>query len=81
LTGLREAAGPLLDGQIRIGLPHHIAGMPEVACSPGFAVATGLLLYALRPDRHCSIPKSLQGNTINGGGYMRRVGRWIAESF
>lgn len=81
MTGIREMAGPLLDAQVRIGAPHQIAGLPEVARSPGFAVATGMLLYALRPDRHYAIPRTLQGNTIDGGGYIRRVGRWIAESF
>lgn len=81
LTGIREMAGPLLDAQVRIGAPHRIAGLPEVACSPGFAAVTGLLFYAMRPERHYSIPKVLQGNTIEGGGYLRRVGRWIAESF
>jgi cell division protein FtsA len=81
LTGIREAATQLFDAQVRIGAPHYIAGMPESAHSPSFAVAAGMLLYALKPDQHCTIPKSLQGNTINGGSYMRRVGRWIAESF
>jgi cell division protein FtsA len=81
LTGIREMAGPLLDAQVRIGAPHHIAGLPDMARSPNFAVATGLLLYALCPERHYAIPKALQGNTIEGGGYIRRVGRWFAESF
>jgi len=81
LTGVRELAGPLLDAQVRIGSPQQMAGLPEMARTPGFAVVTGLLHYALRPDLHYDIPRSLQGNTLQGGGYIRRVGRWIAESF
>jgi cell division protein FtsA len=81
LTGIREMAGQLLDAQVRTGAPQHLPGLPEVARMPGFAVATGLLHYALKPDRHYTIPESLSGSTMQGGGYLRRMGRWIAESF
>jgi cell division protein FtsA len=81
LTGIRDMAAAVLDAQTRIGSPLNIAGLPEVARTPCFGVAAGLLVYALKPDQHHAVPRSLQGNTINGGSYMRRVGRWIAESF
>jgi hypothetical protein len=45
-------------------------------------VAVGLLTYGLKPDKHSVLPaqaaKSLAGAQQ---GYVRRVGRWIADSF
>jgi cell division protein FtsA len=82
LTGVREVAAQWLDRQVRLGLPQPLPGMPEAAHSPGFAVCCGLLQYALRPDSHYIVPKqSAHALEPVQRGYMRKVGRWIAESF
>ncbi len=82
LTGVREVAGQWLDRQVRLGVPALMPGMPEAATSPGFAVCAGLLKYALKPDTHYAIPKEAAKVLERAQmGYVRKVGRWIAESF
>lgn len=82
LNGVREMAAQWLDGQVRMGSPAHVQGMPESAHSPGFAVCAGLLNYALRPDAHYALPKSKADQVERAqSGYVRRMGRWIADSF
>ena len=56
--------------------------MPESAHNAGFAVAAGLLKYALKPDEHIALPKEKAREFERAQqGYMRKMGRWIAESF
>src|SRR5438093_87773 len=45
LTGLPELATQIIGRPVRIGRPLGIAGLPEAAKGPAFAVATGLLVY------------------------------------
>ena len=45
LTGLPELAAQILGRPVRIGRPLGIAGLPEEAKGPAFAVAAGLLVY------------------------------------
>lgn len=82
LNGAREVAAQWLDRQVRMGSPAHISGMPESAHSPGFAVCAGLLNYALRPDPQYALPKAKAEEIERAQqGYVRRMGRWIVESF
>lgn len=82
LTGAREVAAQWLDRQVRMGSPAHVGGMPEAAHSPGFAVCAGLLNYALRPDPQYALPEAKASQIqLAQQSYVRRMGRWIAESF
>ncbi len=81
LTGMREAAGQMLDGQIRMGSIPAIAGLPESAKTSSFAVVTGLLQYAINPDRHTARLISYPQEQEQGNGYFSRVGKWIKGSF
>ena len=79
LPGLRELAGQQLDRNVRLGAPHALPGLPDAARNQAFAVAIGLMNYALKPDRQAF---SLRGGGGHAGnGYFVRVGRWIKESF
>lgn len=80
MTGARELAGQVLDRNIRLGFPQPVTGMPEAARGPAFAVAGGLLEYALRPDEHTVALPDMMAAGLNGG-YLARVGQWIRESF
>ncbi len=82
LNGVREVAGHWLDRQVRIGSPARVQGMPESAHSAGFSVCAGLLNYALKPDVHYALPKA-KAEQVEAAqaGYVRRMGRWIADSF
>ncbi len=82
LTGVGEVAGLWLDRQVRLGMPKPASGMPDAGRNPGFSVAVGLLAYGLKPDRHCSIPAQAAKSLAHAQqGYVKRVGRWIADSF
>ena len=82
LNGVREIASQWLDRQVRLGVPAQVQGMPETARTPGFAVCAGLLNYALKPDVRLALPKAKAHQVHQDQqGYVRRMGRWIAESF
>jgi cell division protein FtsA len=82
LTGLPELARTILSGQVRLGRPLGIEGLPESGKSPAFAAAVGLMIYpqvagleSFEPSRHASRPAHEES------GYVTRVGRWLKESF
>jgi cell division protein FtsA len=82
LPGIREVASLWLDRQVRLGASAAINAMPDVVKSPGFAVSLGMLAYGLRPDKACAMPAEAAANLAEAQyGYVRRVGRWIADSF
>ena len=81
LTGLPDLAGAILGRPVRIGRPLGIAGLPEAAKGPAFAVATGLLIYPQAAHLEHFEPRRTRHSTTGTGGYIARVGRWLRESF
>ena len=80
LTGLPELAARILNRPVRIGRPLGIAGLPEAAKGPAFAVATGLLVYPQAAHLEHFEPRRTR-HLMTGTGYIARVGRWLRESF
>jgi cell division protein FtsA len=82
LVGLPEVARRILQGQVRVGRPLGIKGMPEAAKGPAFSVAVGLLVYPQVAHAEHFEPRS-SGLFAGPGsdGYLARVGRWFRESF
>jgi cell division protein FtsA len=81
LNGLPELAARLIGRPVRLGRPLGIAGAPEVAKGPAFAVAAGLLVYPQAAHlEHFEARRKRQVMTGTGG-YFSRVGRWLRESF
>ena len=82
LFGTTEAARRILQGQVRIGRPLGIKGLPEAAKGPGFAAAVGLLVYPQVAHLEHFEPRSAGFFAGTGtDGYMSRVGRWFRDSF
>ncbi len=81
LTGLSGLAGQILGRPVRIGRPLGIAGLPEEAKGPAFAVATGLLNYPQVAHLEHFEPRRTRHSATGKGGYIARVGRWLRESF
>ena len=82
LTGLPEAARRILGGQIRVGRPLGVQGMPESAKSPGFSASVGLLVYPQFSNVEYFEPSHSSGSgERRPAGYFGRVGRWFKESF
>ena len=81
LNGLPELAARILGRQVRIGRPLGIAGLPEEAKGPAFAVAAGLLVYPQAAHLEHFEPRRTRQLMTGTGGYMNKVGQWLRESF
>jgi cell division protein FtsA len=81
LTGMREFASQMLGRSVRLGSPRPIPGMPESATGPAFAVAAGLLRYALKPDVSLLSLPQIDRRLRSQNNYLVRVGQWLRESF
>lgn len=83
LAGLPETARRILEGQVRIGRPLGIKGLPEAAKGPAFSAAVGLLVYpqVAHAERFDARGATGQPGGAEAQGYFSRVGRWLRESF
>jgi cell division protein FtsA len=81
LNGLPELAARVLGRPVRIGRPLGIAGLPEEAKGPAFAVAAGLLVYPQSAHLEHFEPRRTRQLMTGTGGYMNKVGQWLRESF
>ena len=81
LAGIVELATRILRRPVRIGRPLGLAGLPEAAKGPAFAVAAGLLVYPQAAHLEHFEPRRTRQLMTGTGGYMARVGRWLRESF
>lgn len=83
LVGLPDVARRILQGQVRIGRPLGIRGLPEAAKGPAFSAAVGLLVYPQVAHAEHFEPSSAGffAGTGTDGGYLSRVSRWIRDSF
>jgi len=81
LTGLTELATRMLKRPVRIGRPLGIAGLPELAKGPAFAVTAGLTIYPQAAHLEHFEPRKTRQLMTGTGGYIARVGRWLRESF
>src|SRR5215207_9423151 len=82
LAGMPETARRILQGQVRVGRPLGIKGLPEAAKGPAFSAVVGLLVYPQVAHIEYFEPRSSGLFQSTGtDGYFSRVGRWIRESF
>jgi cell division protein FtsA len=81
LAGLPEIAARILARRVRVGRPLGIAGLPEAAKGPAFAVAAGLLVYPQLAHLEQLETRRTRQLMTGTGGYFARVGRWLRESF
>jgi cell division protein FtsA len=82
LTGLAEAARRIFGGQVRMGRPLGVHGLPESAKNPAFAASIGLLIYPQVSGLEHFEPRRGPGFNIAGGeGYVGNVVRWLKSNF
>ena len=81
LAGLPDLATKILGRPISLGRPLGVAGLPDVAKGPAFAVAAGLLVYPQVAHLENFEPRQTRHLLTGTGGYIARVGRWLRESF
>lgn len=82
LAGLAETAKRIVSGQVRLGRPLGIQGLPESAKGTAFAAAVGLLIYPqVSGIEHFRPVSSNAFREPSNDNYMSRVGRWLKDSF
>jgi len=81
LVGLSELAARILARPVRLGRALGLAGLPDAAKGPAFAVAAGLLIYPQAAHLEHFEPRRTRQLMTGTGGYMTKVGRWLRESF
>ncbi|MBX3513252.1 MAG: cell division protein FtsA [Xanthobacteraceae bacterium] len=79
LGGVGELASRMFGASVRIGTPRAIGGLNNTARSPVFAAVAGLAAYPQFAEREHFEPR--RRLAPHDGNYLRRVGRWIKESF
>ncbi len=82
LPGLRELASGILGRHVRMASIPDFEGLPDLARQSAFSVPTGLVCYGLSPDKQYALPRqAVAAIERQQMGYVRRVGRWLADSF
>jgi cell division protein FtsA len=81
LSGMADLAARILKRPVRIGRPLGLAGLPDAAKNPAFAVAAGLLVYPQAAHLEHFEPRRTRQLMTGTGGYIARVGQWLRESF
>ena len=81
LPGLPELAARVLNRTVRAGSSSALNGMNEHHRHAGFAVLSGALLHAARPDANYAVPEKAKLAMAQAQmGYARKLGRWLAEA-
>lgn len=82
LVGARETAERVLAMKARLGRPHGLAGAPDAATSPQFAVCAGLIELAAQSRMEKRKPHGTGAYPIrDAGGVAASVGRWLRDNF
>ena len=77
MPGVPELAEEVFELPTRVGPPHEVTGIHDVAHSPAYATAVGLLIYARsqHPMRHA------RGERDGIAYWIERLGSWFRGNF
>ncbi|MDF2116726.1 cell division protein FtsA [Roseiarcaceae bacterium H3SJ34-1] len=82
LTGLPELVRRLIPGQVRLGRPLGVQGLPASADNPAFAAAVGLLVYPQVSGIEHFEPRARGLMQMTGtDGYIGNVVNWLRKNF
>lgn len=76
MHGAVELAEEIFHVPVRLGYPHGVSGLQEVAEDPIYATAVGLLHYGFKREE-----EMLAAATAESGGVLGRVKAWIKSNF
>jgi cell division protein FtsA len=76
-AGLSELAADFFARPVRIARIQPVGGLPAGFASPAFSTAVGLVQVALDP----TAGTHWEQGGFEAGGYLRRMGQWLRESF
>ena len=82
LAGLADNAKRIVSGQVRVGRPLGIQGLPESAKGPAFSTSVGLLVYPqVSGIEHFRPTGGRAYREPSNDNYFSRMGRWLKDSF
>ncbi|MCZ6863551.1 MAG: cell division protein FtsA [Alphaproteobacteria bacterium] len=89
LQGVAEITGNIFGVQVRLGRPAPITALAESVSGPAFAVAAGLLHYAMAPpgtggkraSQHSPSHHHPSHHNTGSAGLFVRIGQWLHEYF
>jgi cell division protein FtsA len=76
-TGLAELATDYFARRVRVARNEPVGGLPPGFAGPAYSTAAGLVHVALDPTAGT---RWVRGGLV-AGGYLRRMGQWLRESF
>jgi len=79
LAGVQELAGRILDKQVRVGKPIRVKSLPDATEGPAFAVAAGLLSFAVRENFNEQLSGKAMEKTPKNR--LLRIGNWFRDNF
>ncbi|MFP5358040.1 MAG: cell division protein FtsA [Gammaproteobacteria bacterium] len=77
IPGVLQLAESVFELPVRLGVPHDVRGLNDIARNPAYATAVGLLLYG----RQLQAPRSLRLPDNGAGYWLKRVKDWFAGNF
>ena len=77
MPGVPELAEEVFELPTRVGPPHEVTGIRDVAHSPAYATAVGLLIYA-RSQSHA---RPSTGDSRGWGHWVERLSSWFKGNF
>ncbi|MBO6827696.1 MAG: cell division protein FtsA [Sneathiella sp.] len=79
LAGVQELAARILDKQVRVGKPIRVKSLPDATEGPAFAVAAGLLSFAVRENFNEQLSGKAMEKTPKNR--LLRIGNWFRDNF
>lgn len=77
LREMEEKAGEVFNADIKIGYPLHVGGLEDLASSPEYATAIGLLLYGLEYEETYGIAR----RSVGVGAFFKHLGSQVKNFF
>lgn len=78
ITGIVDLAESVFQMPVRLGLPQHVVGMPDVVSNPAHSTGVGLLIYA-RQHRDMHGPELARSRGVKGT--WSRIRSWFQGNF
>lgn len=79
IRGLSEKTASILQARVKIAKPLTLNEKIDTSLANSFACATGLLRYFA--NRRIQMEENQTNTNINGNGYIKRIIRWLKQSF
>ncbi|MFZ5912605.1 MAG: cell division protein FtsA, partial [Pseudomonadota bacterium] len=81
LAGVRDLAAEILQGQIRLGRPIRLRGLPDASQGPEYSTVAGLIGFAMNGPVEAGDVMGAAAGAMPPAGRVARIGQWLRENF